>query len=112
MNPFQQGLSELVARMVGQVPGQVARMVSQAPAQVARKLPGWIAGGAKAYVRWLWQLDTVMKFVMFAFNVAALQIAVHSLPGPHADYAQIGQLGAIALAFFLIASLLFGRRQA
>jgi hypothetical protein len=101
MNPFQQGLSELVARMVSQLPGQVAR-----------KLPSWIAGGAKAYIKWLWQLDLTMKFVMFVFNVVALQIAVHSLPGPRSAYTQIGEVGAVALAFFLIASLLFGRQRA
>lgn len=97
MNTFAQALSETIARML-----------SQAPATIARKLPGWIGNGAKAYVKWLWRLDAVMSLVMLAVNVIALQIVVAALPGPTEAYRQLAGAASVLLAFFTIASILFG----
>jgi hypothetical protein len=100
MNPFQQALSEAIARML-----------SQAPGKIARKLPSWASNSFKAYVRWLWHLDIAMKLVMLVLNVVALQIIAADLPGPKGSYSALARLGAIALVFFCFASIIFGRQR-
>jgi hypothetical protein len=100
MNSFAQTLSETIARML-----------SGAPATIARNLPKWLGQWAKAYVRWLWRLDTVMSLVMLAVNVVVLQLIVADLPGPTIAYRQLAGAVSILLAFFVLASILFGGRR-
>ena len=100
MNSFAQALSETMARML-----------SGAPATIARNLPKWLGQWAKAYVKWLWQLDAVMSLVMLAVNVVALQLIIASLPGPTTAYRQLAGTVSVLLVFFVLASILFGGRR-
>lgn len=100
MNSFALALSEAIARAL-----------SGAPAAIARNLPKWLAQWAKAYVRWLWQLDTVMSLVMLTVNVVALQLIAPGLPGPTATYRQLAGMASVLLVFFVLASILFGGRR-
>jgi hypothetical protein len=97
MNTFVQTLSETIARMF-----------SGAPATIARNLPKWLGQWAKAYAGWLWRLDTVMSLVMLAVNVVALQLILADLPGPTTAYQQLAGAVSVLLAFFVLASILFG----
>jgi hypothetical protein len=100
MSSFAQALSEAIARML-----------SEAPATIARNLPKWLGQWAKAYVKWLWQLDTVMSLAMLAVNVVTLQLIVASLPGPTTAYRQLAGTVSVLLAFFVLASILFSGRR-
>lgn len=101
MNGFGQGLAEGIVRILTQMPGAIGR-----------GLPGWLGKNAKAYFKWLWRLEFVMRLVMIAVTIVVVNLALRALPGPHALFDQLGQIAAIGLMFFLIASLLFGGSRA
>ncbi len=100
MSSFAQAFSETIARML-----------SGAPAAIARNLPKWLGQWTKAYMKWLWQLDTAMSLAMLAVNVVALQLIVASAPGPTTAYRQLAGAVSVLLAFFVLASILFGGRK-
>lgn len=101
MNGFGQGLAE-----------GIVRMLTQMPSTVGRALPGWLGKNAKAYFKWLWRLEFMMRLFMVALTIVVVNVVLRALPGPHSFFDQLGQIAGIGLLFFVIASLLFGGSRA
>jgi hypothetical protein len=92
-------LREGVARLLG-------RVLAELPAWIVKKIPDWIAGAVKGYVRWLWNLDIAMKVVMLLVNVIALQLLLGSLSAWG-----LAPLAIVLTLFFFGASVVFGGRR-
>lgn len=101
MNGFGQGFAE-----------GLMRLLSQLPSTIGRALPGWLAKKAQDYLKWLWRLDFVTRLMMIAVTIVVVNLGLRALPGPHSFFVQLGDVAAIGLMFFLLASLLFGGGRA
>jgi hypothetical protein len=97
-------LREGLARLVGRVLGEL-------PSWIVKKIPDWIAGLVKTYIRWLWNLDVAMKFVMLLVNVVAVQIIIGSIAGSSPYNTQLVSLLVLGFVAFFGASVVFGRRR-
>lgn len=75
--------------------------------KAAKRVPGWLVGAGKAWLRWFWRLGRVSKIVATAVEIVLVWLATSRLPIDERTARNLVEATSLLLAFLLIAGLVF-----